>query len=440
LAKAVGSGSRGAMAKKGVVAALVLAGCGAPDDEMGANLGQVAQGVAVCPDGATTEGIDVSYYQGSPNWEAVAGAGKTFAIARVNHGGFMDPEFETNWQKIREVGLVRGAYQYFDPGGDPVEQANVFVDKVGMLGPGDLPGVIDVESTDGLSPSQIATNVRIWMDIVEEGTGRPPIIYTGSYFWNDNVGTDEFNDHPLWIAHYTTACPNMPNAWSTWAIWQYSSTGSVAGISGNVDLNRYNGDALKLHDFAGNGYRAEIVALGHPSELSPGEEGEVTLVLKNLGVRSWDAATRLGTTMPRDRDSDFHAPSWDDLDRVMAMPHDVAPGEEVTLSFAIVAPAEAGLYTEHFNLVQEAVAWFSDLPPGGGPLDDAIAITIQVGDGMKGAGVGGGASGSGGGAADGGIRASGESSCTMAARPAPDGWAGLWGLSFLGLAAVRRRR
>src|SRR5690606_25157857 len=218
------------MAKKGLVVLLALAGCGAPDDRMGANLGEVAQGVAVCPDGETTPGIDVSYYQGNVNWSAVANDGQAFAIARVNHGDFMDPEFGDNWKGIRDVGMIRGAYQYFDPGGDPVAQANVFVDKVGMLGPGDLPGVIDVESTDGLSPSQIATNVGIWIDIVTEGTGRQPIIYTGSYFWNDNVGTDAYNDHPLWIAHYTTNCPNMPNAWADWAIWQYSSTGSVAGI------------------------------------------------------------------------------------------------------------------------------------------------------------------------------------------------------------------
>ena len=59
-------------------------------------------------------------------------------------------------------------------------------------------------------------------------TGRPPFIYTGSYFWNDNVVTDAFNDHPLWIAHYTTGCPNVPDAWTQWEMWQYTSSGSVA--------------------------------------------------------------------------------------------------------------------------------------------------------------------------------------------------------------------
>lgn len=429
------------MVKKGVVAALVLAGCGAPDDRMGANLGEVAQGIAVCPDGATTEGIDVSYYQGKVGWEAVAGAGKAFAIARVNHGDFMDPEFDANWQGIRDAGIIRGAYQYFDPGGDPVEQAQVFAEKVGVLGPGDLPGVIDVESTDGLSGSQIATNVGIWIDIVEEATGRPPIIYTGSYFWNDNVGSDAFNDHPLWIAHYTTNCPNLPNAWSGWSLWQYSDSGTVAGISGPVDTNRFNGDPLKLHDFAGNGYRAEVVALDHPTALMPGEVGEVTLVLENLGARTWTAETRLGTTMPRDRDSAFYAPQWERLDRVMSMPHEVLPGEQVTLTFDVVAPAEPGIYTEHFNLVQEAVAWFSDLPPGGGPLDDVIALTIEVGD-VPGGGAGvGGSSGSGAGGGDvsAGIRASGEASCALRGGPSRGGWAYL-ALPLLGIVAVRRRR
>lgn len=357
---------------------MVGVGCGSDDGERREAVGEAASAVVVCPDDDELEGIDVSYYQGQPDWDAVAGSGLSFAITRVNHGDFMDPEFDTNWAAIRDVGMIRGAYQYFDPGGDPVAQAMVFIDRVGVLGPGDLPGVIDVESTDGLSPSAVSANVETWIELVEAGTGREPIIYTGSYFWDDNVQTDAFADHPLWIAHYTNACPNLPMVWQSWAMWQYSSTGSVPGIAGNVDTNVFNGNSDELHDLAGNGYRAAVVSLSYPATLRAGEVGHVDLVVENLGARVWGTDVALGTTMPRDRDSVFFTGDWPQKNRALALTEEVGAGETVTLSFDIIAPAETGTYTEHFNLVREGVAWFSDTPPGGGPLDDVIALSIEV--------------------------------------------------------------
>ena len=280
----------------GAVALCVAIGCG-PTDDHDERLGEAVQAATVCPDGPTLEGIDVSYYQGNVDWSAVAGD-VDFAISRVNHGGFFDPEFDANWAESRDAGLIRGAYQYFDPGGDPVAQATTVIDAIGALEPGDLPPVIDVESTDGLGPAAIAANVDTWISLVEGAFGRRPIIYTGSYFWNDNVGTDAFVDHPLWIAHYTNGCPNLPTVWPDWHFWQYTDSGSVSGIAGNVDRNRFNGSLEQLHDLAADGLRAGIVSVSHPETLRIGESGEVRIVLENLGARTWGATTRLGTTEP----------------------------------------------------------------------------------------------------------------------------------------------
>src|SRR5262245_55479460 len=93
-----------------VVMVLACAGDEPPIDEA---IGQAQQEVVVCADGVELKGIDVSYYQDQPDWPAVAGDGIEFAVTRVNHGDFMDPEFDTNWAAIKEVGLIRGAYQYF---------------------------------------------------------------------------------------------------------------------------------------------------------------------------------------------------------------------------------------------------------------------------------------------------------------------------------------
>jgi lysozyme len=403
-----------------LLVASALSACGAEPTSLDEDLGEVASAEVVCADGDQLAGIDVSYYQDQPDWNAVAATGLYFAITRVNHGDFMDPEFSTNWAAIKDVGMVRGAYQYFDPGGDPTVQATTLIDAVGTLQPGDMPAVLDVESTDGLGPAEIAAHVTTWVDLVEAATGRRPIIYTGSYFWNDNVQSTELADHPLWIAHYTQNCPNLPTAWSDWTLWQYSSTGTVAGIDGAVDLDHFNGSPEALQDLAANGYRATVVSLDYPSSMTPGGSGQVELVLDNVGARAWGESIRLGTSVPRDRASAFAASDWDADDRVMAMPQAVPAGETVTLEFTIVAPDEPGDYSEHFNLVAEGVAWFSDTPPGGGPADDEIALTITV-DPSSGQGGGGGASGGAGSGGDplvvGVPNTGGGGSCGLAGGP-----------------------
>lgn len=355
----------------------VVSGCSGSEDFE--RTGELDQEAVVCGVGPTVPGIDVSYYQGKPDWQAVADSGIKFAITRTNDGGFMDPEFDRNWKMIRDVGMVRGAYQFFRSTKDPIEFADIMLDRMGPLGPGDIAPVIDVEATNDATPEEMAAKVAAWIEHVEQKTGRRPLIYTGKYFWNDNVKTTALKDYPLWHAQYTSAeCPNIAEAWSQWAIWQFTSSGMHPGITGNVDTNRLNGDELVLQDLAANGYRASIVSLDYPASLEAGEVGIVELVLKNEGARAWGENTQLGTTEPRDRSSPLAAPSWVSDSRILGLESPVPSGETVTLAFEVAAPAELGTYVEHLNLVEEGVAWFSDLAPGGGPMDDALALTIEV--------------------------------------------------------------
>jgi GH25 family lysozyme M1 (1,4-beta-N-acetylmuramidase) len=238
------------------LALAVLSGCvagGAHEEKvypLPATYGVDREAVQVCADGPTVRGIDVSYYQGTVNWDSVAGDGIDFAIARVSDGtGFDDPQFERNWTEMQRVGLIRGAYQFFRPGDDPVEQANLMLDHIGTLEADDLPPTIDVEATDGESASTIAANLQVWLDTVEAETGRVPIIYTGNWFWGPYVDSADFTDYPLWASHYGVDCPLVPEPWTDWLIHQDSSTGSVAGISGDVDTDRFNGDLDALLAF-----------------------------------------------------------------------------------------------------------------------------------------------------------------------------------------------
>ena len=237
--------------------ALALSACGDRDLAAGSLLvgeGSVQQAIhSVCPAGQTTYGIDVSYYQGNIDWAAVAGAGVEFAIIRVSDGiGFHDPKFAQNWAGAKANGIIRGTYQFFRSDDDPIAQADLLIETMGALDPGDLPPVVDVESTDGVDNATRAARLQVWLDRVEAAVGAAPIIYTGGYFWQDNVGRD-FSRYPLWHAGYTGGtCPStVANQWSDWAFWQFGSTGRVAGISGNVDENRFNGSLQQLRDFAG---------------------------------------------------------------------------------------------------------------------------------------------------------------------------------------------
>ncbi|MCX4246540.1 GH25 family lysozyme [Paraliomyxa miuraensis] len=197
----------------------------------------------VCAGPETLQGIDVSYYQGNIDWNAVAADGITFAWVRVSHSTqFFDPQFDANLAGARAAGIHTGVYQYFEPQEDPIAQAQFLLDHMGPLQPGDMPPMIDVESSDTVAPGPYADAIRAWLDHVEAATGVPPIIYTGYYYWNDNVGTDEFIDHPLWIANYNPGCPLIPDYWDTWTFHQYCACESIAGIAGAVDGDTFNGN------------------------------------------------------------------------------------------------------------------------------------------------------------------------------------------------------
>jgi uncharacterized protein (TIGR03382 family) len=233
----------------------LLAAC-ADNSHIGSSkLAQLQQDATVCGVGPTVKGIDVSYYQGTIDWSKVAGAGVKFAFIRASDGdNFDDPSFATYWSGSRAAGVIHGAYQFFRPEQDPIAQADLLLSKIGTLQPDDLPPVLDVEVADGVGASALAAGVKKWVDHVAAAIGRPPIIYTGYYFWQDSVGGADMTSSPLWHAQYTTAsCPTIADPWTNWALWQYTSTGSVAGIGGSVDVDRWNGDAASLQAFLGPG-------------------------------------------------------------------------------------------------------------------------------------------------------------------------------------------
>lgn len=232
--------------------ALAAPGCGpaddfSPDGELGTSADALIRKCGAPKDGPV-QGYDVSVYQGNFDWAAAKARGRVFGIARVSNGtGIIDETFPRNWAEMKKHGFIRGGYQYFRPGQDAAAQAKLMIDKLGRLGPGDLPAMIDVEQTDGQSPATIVAKVKTWMQLVEAGTGKRPIIYTGAYFWQDQVGDDKsLGDYPLVIPNYTsTDCPLLPGGWTDWLIWQYSDGNN------KLDHDVFNGSLADLHRFVG---------------------------------------------------------------------------------------------------------------------------------------------------------------------------------------------
>jgi lysozyme len=203
-----------------------------------------------CQTGPTTPGIDVSYYQNTIEWKRVRKAGVLFAFVRVSDGTTVpDPMFVKNWDGARKAGIMRGAYQYFRPDQSATAQADLLIAAV-KQDPGELPPVIDVENTGGKSPKAIAKAIRIWVDRIRDKLGVEPIVYTGPDFWGNYVDSDDFASQPLWLAHYTTACPTVPEPWRVWTFWQYSDRGTVPGIDTPVDLDLFAGTFADLQEFA----------------------------------------------------------------------------------------------------------------------------------------------------------------------------------------------
>lgn len=215
-----------------------------PGESVGSSDDAVTKVCGVATNGPV-QGYDVSYYQGSFNWNAAKANGIAFGYARISDGlGFIDPKFGPNWAGMKTAGVLRGAYQFFEPGQDATAQANLVVQTLGKLQDGDLPAMIDVEATGGQSPATVAAKVKTWLQIVEQGTGRRPFIYSGSYFWQDNVKDTSLGAYPFWIAAYGPPCPSLPPGWSNWLMWQYSDGG------GSLDHDVFNGTLAQLQAYA----------------------------------------------------------------------------------------------------------------------------------------------------------------------------------------------
>jgi GH25 family lysozyme M1 (1,4-beta-N-acetylmuramidase) len=203
-------------------------------------------------------GIDVSHWQHKIDWPTVQGSGKVdFAIIKATEGKFyVDKKFASNASGATGAGVPIGMYHVGTPSKD-LRDARAEADHfLNVAGPsaGNLLPVLDIELSNvppGMSPSTLEAWVRAWLNRVTTVLGVRPMIYGSQYLFETKLAnTTWFADHgfKLWFAWPRSPLPrSMPaNDWQGqgWTLWQWSWTGAVPGISGDVDRDRYEGTDL----------------------------------------------------------------------------------------------------------------------------------------------------------------------------------------------------
>ncbi|PJJ10992.1 lysozyme [Flavobacterium sp. 1] len=192
-------------------------------------------------------GIDVSEYQGKVRWSYVDTIEEKYPLhyvfIRATVGNDrVDRQFKRNWLGAKENKMIRGAYHYYRPNENSLEQAELFIKTV-KLKKGDLPPVLDIEKLPKeQSIERLKVGLRRWLKAVESHYGVRPIIYTGEKYYDDFL-KEEFGDYLFWIANYNFYREEIQD---DWLFWQFTEKATVPGIDYNVDVNVYNGDLQQL--------------------------------------------------------------------------------------------------------------------------------------------------------------------------------------------------
>lgn len=187
--------------------------------------------------GKMLKGIDVSYWQGTIDWEKVKASGIEFAFLRASVGDYYtDETFYYNITEAQRMGIKVGVYHFCRA--DTVEsaraEARFFLEA---LKPYKLefPVVVDIE--DGrqqkLSVEELTRVAEVFCEEVKKA-GYQPMIYASASWLNNKLDTKKLSDYEIWVAHWGTTKPAYRGSYG---VWQYSCKGIVSGIKGSVDLN-----------------------------------------------------------------------------------------------------------------------------------------------------------------------------------------------------------
>ncbi|MFJ4834053.1 lysozyme [Streptomyces sp. NPDC088747] len=204
------------------------------------------------------KGHDVSSHQKNVDWPSARTKGAQFVYVKATESHtYRNPYFDQQYGGAREAGILHGAYHFALPDrSSGTAQAAHFVRNGGAWRADGrtLPPALDIEYNPygrnkcyGLTRAGMASWIKAFSDEVRRRTGRLPVIYTTTHWWNTCTGGSmAFGNHPLWVARYdSTTAGTLPAGWSFWTFWQYDNSGSLPG-----DQNLFNGSMARLKEFA----------------------------------------------------------------------------------------------------------------------------------------------------------------------------------------------
>ncbi len=187
---------------------------------------------------APLRGIDASHHQGAIDWPEVAADGIAFAYLKATEGTtYTDPTFAGHRAAATRVGIRVGGYHYFSLCSSGAEQAGHFAEVLGRLPRRTtLPPAVDLELVGSCDTppdrDTLLAEVRAFLDVVAERTGREPVVYLYPDFEEVYGLAPDLADHRQWVRRLGDDPPVRE-----WWIWQRDDAGTVDGIAGGVDIN-----------------------------------------------------------------------------------------------------------------------------------------------------------------------------------------------------------
>jgi lysozyme len=241
--------------------------------------------------------IDVSHHQNTIDWPKVKAAGIQGAFVKATEGvGYTDPQFRSNAVGSVAAGIEVGFYHYAHPeNNDPKAEAAHFAATVNGI-PSKLPLILDVEGeASKIGAAALTKWCATFLQELERLTGHAVMIYTGGSFAKTYLGK-ELAKWPLWIAHYGVDKPMSNSTWGTWSAFQYTSSGKIDGITGNVDVNVMEKDVFERYTKPVAPDQVTAIIFGTKIKGAKLEDGVIMLPLRAVsdaigGKVSWDQET-----------------------------------------------------------------------------------------------------------------------------------------------------
>jgi len=186
-------------------------------------------------------GIDISHWQGKPDFTKVKAAGIQYAMIKATEGiNYVDPCFTANIKAAIAAGIPVGVYHLLRSG-SVADQATDFIAAIKPY-PITWPAALDVESGEltALGKDKLTGMILDFCARVKAAGYKPMVYSNRNWFYIANlVDIDRIRAAgiSIWLAWYNNATPTDTDRSGMCDMWQYASNGKVSGITGNVDLN-----------------------------------------------------------------------------------------------------------------------------------------------------------------------------------------------------------